>query len=69
MTYEGFLQRVLVAEVQAQEQRAELRRIRAAKLPMRKSLDAFGFSFQPTLIFAASMIAVAIILDAIPIVV
>lgn len=49
MTYEGFLQRVLVEEVQAQDRRAHERRLRAAKLPVRKSLDAFDFSFQPTL--------------------
>jgi DNA replication protein DnaC len=49
MTYEGFLQRVLVEEVQARERRAYERRLRAAKLPARKSLDAFDFSFQPTL--------------------
>lgn len=49
MTYEGFLQRVLVEEVQARERRAYERRLRAAKLPGRKSLDAFDFSFQPTL--------------------
>ena len=49
MTYEGFLQRVLVEEVQARDRRAHERRLRAAKLPTRKSLDAFDFSFQPTL--------------------
>lgn len=49
MTYEGFLQRVLVEEVQDRERRAHERRLRAAKLPVRKSLDAFDFSFQPTL--------------------
>lgn len=49
MTYEGFLQRVLVEEVQARERRAYERRLRAAKLPARKSLDAFDFAFQPTL--------------------
>ena len=49
MTYEGFLQRVLVEEVLARERRAYERRLRAAELPARKSLDAFDFSFQPTL--------------------
>ena len=49
MTYEGFLQRVLVEEVQVRDRRAHERRLRAAKLPGRKALDAFDFSFQPTL--------------------
>jgi DNA replication protein DnaC len=49
MTYEGFLQRVLVVEVQERRRRAQERRLRAAKVPGRKSLEAFDFSFQPTL--------------------
>jgi DNA replication protein DnaC len=49
MTYEGFLQRVLVEEVQHRERRAYERRLRTAKVPLRKSLEAFDFSFQPTL--------------------
>ncbi len=49
MTYEGFLQRVLVEEVRARDRRAFERRLQAAKLPGHKSLDAFDFAFQPTI--------------------
>jgi DNA replication protein DnaC len=48
-TYETFLQRALAAELEGREQQAQARRLKAARLPGKKSLDGFDFSFQPTL--------------------
>lgn len=48
-SYETFLQQALQAEVDGRKQRAQERRRRAAHLPTTKSLEAFDFSFQPTL--------------------
>ena len=48
-TYETFLERALAAEVDGREQKALIRRYKAARIPKPKSLDAFDFSFQPTL--------------------
>lgn len=48
-SYETFLQQALQAEVYGRKQRAQERRRRAAHLPTAKSLEAFDFSFQPTL--------------------
>jgi DNA replication protein DnaC len=47
--YEGFLEQALQLERDGRAQRAYERRLRAAHLPTVKSLDAFDFSFQPTL--------------------
>ena len=47
--YEGFLEQALDLERHGRAQRAYERRLRAAHLPTVKSLDAFDFSFQPTL--------------------
>src|SRR6266571_232149 len=49
MTYETFLQRALDAEVEGRNLRAAQRRIQAARLPVTKTLEAFDFSFQPSL--------------------
>jgi DNA replication protein DnaC len=48
-TYETFLQRALSAEVEGREQKAIARRLKAARIPNKKTLDGFDFSFQPTL--------------------
>lgn len=47
--YEGFLEQALELERRGRAQRAYERRLRAAHLPAVKSLEAFDFSFQPTL--------------------
>lgn len=47
--YELFLAQALECERQGRAQRAYERRMRAAHLPAVKSLEAFDFSFQPTL--------------------
>jgi DNA replication protein DnaC len=48
-TYETFLQRALAAELEGREQKALARRLKAARIPCKKTLDGFDFSFQPTL--------------------
>jgi DNA replication protein DnaC len=48
-TYETFLQRALAAELEGREQKAMARRLKAARIPAKKTLDGFDFSFQPTL--------------------
>src|SRR6202161_2650694 len=48
-TYDAFLRRVLSLEVQARQQMAHQTRRKAAHLPMSKTLEAFDFSFQPSL--------------------
>jgi DNA replication protein DnaC len=48
-TYEMFLQRALAAELEGREQKAMARRLKAARIPCKKTLDGFDFSFQPTL--------------------
>ena len=49
LSYEAFLRQALQLEVDGRQQRALERRLRAAHLPRRVRLDAFDFSFQPTL--------------------
>jgi DNA replication protein DnaC len=49
LTYDAFLRRVLLAEIDGRKQAAQQTRLRAAKLPQRKTLDTFDFSFQPTI--------------------
>jgi DNA replication protein DnaC len=49
LTYDAFLRRVLLTELEGRQLVAQQTRLRAAKLPGRKTLDAFDFSFQPTL--------------------
>jgi DNA replication protein DnaC len=48
-TYETFLQRALAAELEGREHKAMARRLKAARIPVTKTLDGFDFSFQPTL--------------------
>jgi DNA replication protein DnaC len=48
-TYETFLEQALAAEVDGREQKAIARRLKAARIPSKKTLDGFDFSFQPSL--------------------
>jgi DNA replication protein DnaC len=48
-TYETFLERALAAELEGREQKAIARRLKAARIPSKKTLDGFDFSFQPML--------------------
>lgn len=48
-TYERFLEQALAAEVEGREQKAIARRLKAARIPSKKTLDGFDFSFQPSL--------------------
>lgn len=48
-TYETFLERALAAELDGREQQAMTRRLKAARIPSKKTLDGFDFPFQPTL--------------------
>lgn len=43
------MERVLGAEVEGREQKALARRLKAARIPSKKTLDGFDFSFQPSL--------------------
>jgi len=47
LTYEAFLRRVLTMEVEGRKLAAQQKRLKAAKLPTRKMLEDFDFSFQP----------------------
>ena len=49
LTYEAFLRRALLLESEGRKGLAHQRRLRAAKLPIRKTLEEFDFAFQPTL--------------------
>jgi DNA replication protein DnaC len=48
-TYETLLERALAAELEGREQQAIARRLKAARIPSKKTVDGFDFSFQPTL--------------------
>ena len=48
-TYETFLRQVLTLEIEGRKLQAQQARLKAARLPMRKTLDEFDFSFQPAL--------------------
>jgi DNA replication protein DnaC len=49
LTYDAFLRRILLTEIEGRKQMAQHTRLRAAKLPQRKTLDEFDFSFQSSL--------------------
>lgn len=49
LTYEAFLRRVLLMEIEGRKQAAGQKRLKAARLPMRKTLEEFDFAFQPSL--------------------
>lgn len=48
-TYEQFLKQAIAAEIEGRDRRAAERRLSAAHLPVVKTLEAFDFSFQPSL--------------------
>ncbi len=48
-TYETFLDRTLASELDGREQQAMARRLKSARIPAKKTLDGFDFSFQPSL--------------------
>ena len=48
-TYEQFLTRAIAAEIEGRDRRAAERRMLASRLPTLKTLEAFDFSFQPSL--------------------
>jgi DNA replication protein DnaC len=48
-TYETFLERALATELKGREQKAIARRLKTARIPCKKTLDAFDFSFQASL--------------------
>jgi DNA replication protein DnaC len=47
-TYAAFLEQTLQVEAAGRAERARERRVRAAHLPVSKTLEAFDFTFQPT---------------------
>ena len=49
LTYEAFLRRVLVMEIEGRKLAAQQKRLKAAKLPTRKTLEEFDFAFQPSI--------------------
>jgi DNA replication protein DnaC len=49
LTYDGFLRRVLSLEIEGRNLTASRNRLKAARLPMRKTLEEFDFTFQPTI--------------------
>jgi DNA replication protein DnaC len=51
-TYEMFREHALTAELDGREQKALARRLKAARIPSKKTLDSFDFSFQPSLVSA-----------------
>ncbi len=48
-TYETLLSRALATEVEGREQQALARRLKSARIPAKKTLAGFDFSFQPAL--------------------
>src|SRR5436189_2537357 len=50
LTYDAFLRRVLSLEIEGRDLTAQRNRLKAARLPMRKTLDEFDFAFQPSII-------------------
>jgi len=48
-TYETFFTRAIAAEIEGRDRRAAERRMTAARLPALKTLEAFDFTFQPSL--------------------
>jgi DNA replication protein DnaC len=49
LTYEAFLHQALTLEVEGRERQAQQARLKAARLPMRKTLEEFDFAFQPSI--------------------
>jgi DNA replication protein DnaC len=48
-TYETLLERALAAELDGRQRKAMARRLKVARIPGKKTMDGFDFSFQPTL--------------------
>jgi len=48
-SYEAFLAAVLEAELKGRDDRALVRRMRAARLPIKARLETFDFTFQPSI--------------------
>lgn len=48
-TYETMVERALGAELDGREQKAIARRLKAARIPSKKTVEGFDFSFQPSL--------------------
>ena len=48
LSYQAFLELALTTEVAGRQQRAQERRLRAARLPFVARLDSFDFRFQPS---------------------
>jgi DNA replication protein DnaC len=49
LTYDAFLRRFLMMEVEGRKLAAAQTRLKAAKLPARKTLEEFNFAFQPSI--------------------
>ncbi len=49
LTYDAFLRRFLTMEVEGRKLAAAHTRLKAAKLPTRKTLEEFDFAFQPSI--------------------
>ena len=49
LTYEAFLRRVLLLEIEGRKLSAQHKRLKAARLPTRKTLEEFDFAFQPSI--------------------
>jgi DNA replication protein DnaC len=49
LTYEAFLRRVLVMELEGRKRQVQQTRLITAKLPLRKTLEDFDFAFQPSI--------------------
>lgn len=49
LTYDAFLRRFLTMEVEGRKLAAAHTRLKAAKLPVRKTLEEFNFAFQPSI--------------------
>ena len=49
LTYEAFLRRVLSLEIEGRKLAAQYTRLKAARLPVRKTLEEFDFAYQPSI--------------------
>jgi DNA replication protein DnaC len=49
LSYEALLERVLTVELEGRQQRAQARRLRAARLPLAARIESFDFRFQPSI--------------------
>jgi DNA replication protein DnaC len=49
LTYEAFMRRALLLEIDGRKLAAQQKRLQAARLPVRKTLEEFDFAFQPSI--------------------